>query len=177
MKQNEEGRATWTIVGVVAAVAVVVGLAYYVATGPPKDVRGHEDGGPGVGGPEAPPVGEVKVSVPFEQGGKVEWREETKPATSKDPVVDAVNRFFVASNIAPDARLVKTTRDGANLRLDFSNLFTRGYGTDDEQVLLEGIFRAVRDNSDAETVEFFEDGSPAQGLGNLELEGPQTVPR
>lgn len=172
MKTRVAGRSNLLLIAALAAIGGVLFLAYYVTQGPPKNVQPlpREDA-------PAPDEKNVKVPVPFEEDGKVGWREETRPRTNKDPVIEAINRFFATGDIAPDARLVNATRDGANLKLDFHGLFVRGYGTDNEKILLDGIFKAVRDNSDAETVEFYEDGRPAQGLGNLELEGPQPVPR
>jgi hypothetical protein len=172
MKTRVAGRSHWPLIAALAAIGGVLFLAYYVTQGPPKDVQPLPR-------KDAPAPGEknVKVPVPFEENGKVGWREEPKPRTEKDPVVDAINGFFASGNIAPDARLLKATMDGTNLKLDFHGLFVRGYGTDNEKILLDGILKAVRDNSSAESVEFFEDGRPAQGLGNLELEGPQPVPR
>ena len=172
MRTRDAGRSHWLLIAALAAIGGVLFLAYYVVYGPPKNVAPLPRD-------EHPQPGEktVRVPVPFEENGKVGWREETKPLTDKDPVVEAINRFFASGNIAPDARLVKATLDGTNLKLDFHGLFVRGYGTDNEKILLDGIFKAVRDNSKAETVEFFEEGRPIQGLGNLELEGPQPVQR
>lgn len=175
MRTKDAGSALWTIVAIVVAVTVLAGIAYYVMNGPPKDVpRKGESASPST--QTESPDG-IRITIPDGSKGKLEWKEELVEPTGGDPVVEAVNRFLVLSNIAPEARLVKATRDGKNLKLNFSGLFGRGYGTDNEGILLEGIMLAVKKNSDAETVEFFEDGSPAQGLGNLELEGPQPVIR
>lgn len=175
MRTKDAGNALWTIVAIVVAVAVLAGIAYYVMNGPPKDVL--RKGEIHVPANDSKGSDKIRITIPDGSSGKLEWEEEVVKATGEDPVVEAVNRFLVESTIAPEARLVKAIRDGKNLKLNFSGLFGRGYGTDNEGILLEGIMLAVKKNSDAETVEFFEDGSPAQGLGNLELEGPQPVPR
>lgn len=172
MKTKDAGKSYWLLIAALAAIGGLLFLAYYVTQGPPKDIQSVQQQKQ-----SKPNEKTVRVPVPFEQNGKVGWRDEPAPLTNNDPVVEAVNRFLVSGNIAPNARLVKATLDGTNLKLDFHGLFVRGYGTDNEKILLDGIFKAVRDNSNAETVEFFEDGRPAQGLGNLELEGPQPVPR
>jgi hypothetical protein len=175
MRTKDAGSALWTIVAIVVAVAVLAGIAYYVMNGPPKEVPRKEE----IHLPtkESERLDGIRITIPDGSSGELRWKEEVVQSTGDDPVVEAVNRFLIKSNIAPDARLVKATRDGKNLKLNFSGLFGRGYGTDNEGILLEGIMLAVKKNSDAETVEFFEDGSPAQGLGNLELEGPQPVLR
>ncbi len=159
------------------ALALFFGLFIYAKTGPPSRL---EPATPEVQKPDenGVPAQLLTVKVPLVSvvGGETQWSvEDVEIAPGADPVLEAVNGFLQRSKIAPDARLLEIRLRTGGAELEFRNLFERGYGTDNDSTILEGVLRAVRENSELETVIFWQDGEPARTLGNLDVGGPQPV--
>lgn len=155
----------------------VAGFAWYVRNGP-EEMKKPEDSAPIMTPqpePETAPK-TVQVPVPKNESGKVVFEMQERPTTSgEDPVKMAVSDFLRTTNIASDARVLSVKYDGDNLILDTTKLFDRGYGTDDEHTLFDGIVRAVAGNSKVKTLTFLSDGKPVDALGNIEIDGPIKV--
>lgn len=165
------------LIGIFLALAIFGGLAYYVVMGPPSTIKKGEVTSEAVKTENSEGTKQI-VSVPEAKPGQgeVEFTSSSREVNSKeDPVVFAINEFLKATKISGNAKLSSAIVNGDNVVLDFDGMFVRGYGTDDEQTLIEGILKAVRDNSKAKTATFMERGKPARSLGNIELDGPQSV--
>jgi hypothetical protein len=161
----------WFLAG--AALALFLVLFWYVKVGPPSDLKPKDQNlSPQ---PPAPKSYAFIPKVTF-QDGEPHWelhKEEIQ--NNADPLLEAINRFLKESGIAPKAKLTAVRARGKQAELYFENLFEQSYGTDNDSLLLEGIFKAIKENSSFETVFFLESGKPAQTLGNLDVEGPQKI--
>jgi hypothetical protein len=157
------------ILGVVAAL-LLVGLIYYTQRGPaptydpnnPPDVKAEK--------------AESKYQATFYKDGNLVTEERTL-ATGEDAVVMSVNDALASiPAVAPESRLVETTREGDTLELKFTSNFTQTYGTDDESNVIKAIMKAVDANSTAEMVVFLTvNGQAIETLGSIDLVGPQSV--
>ncbi|MEO7454508.1 MAG: hypothetical protein ABIV13_07070, partial [Fimbriimonadales bacterium] len=122
------------ILGVVAAM-LLVGLIYYTQRGPSPTYD-----------PNSPPdvkaeTAEQKYQATFYRDGKL-VTEERKLAEGEDAVVQSVNDALASiPAVAPESRLVETSRDGDTLALKFTSNFTQTYGTDDESNVIQAIMK------------------------------------
>ncbi|MEM4408302.1 MAG: GerMN domain-containing protein [Candidatus Caldarchaeum sp.] len=161
----------WFLAG--AALAIFFALFWYVRVGPPNTLQPKSQD-------SVAKTSTFKhyARVPYLtiEDGEPRWtirEEEISPKADK--LQEAINRFLEESAIAPKAELTSVQVRGNQVELYFENLFEKSYGTDNDSLLLEGIFKAIKENSHYGTVVFLENGKPAQTLGNLDVEGPQKV--
>ncbi len=155
------------------ALALFFVLFWYVKMGPPSTLPPKDQKAP----PETPTAKSYAYipKLTF-QDGEPRWdllKEEIREGAN--PLQEAINRFLKESGIAPQAKLIDIRARGKQVELNFENLFEKSYGTDNDSLLLEGIFKALKENSTFETALFMESGKPAQTLGNLDVEGPQKI--
>lgn len=172
MSKRDTPSATPLVILGLVALAVFLGLVYYVRSGPspkydrnnPPDVQAQQNGDA------------VGYTAAVWKDGKLVQEERTAPKGT-DIVVAAVNDALGSiSAVQPEARLVETEREGDNLKLKFTTNFNQTYGSDDERNILTAIMKAVSLNSDAENVVFETvNGDQIQTLGSGDLVGPQSV--
>jgi hypothetical protein len=172
VSKRDTPSATPLIILGVVALAVFLGLVYYVRSGPsprydsdnPPDIQA-ELNGDAVG----------YTAVVWKNGRLVE--EERTAPKGTDIVVASVNSALESiPAVQPEARLEETERDGKNLKLKFTTNFNQTYGTDDERSIITAVMKAVSLNSDAENVVFETiNGDQIETLGSGDLVGPQSV--
>lgn len=172
MSKRDTPSATPLVILGVIALAVFLGLVYYVRSGPspkydrnnPPDVQAEKNGDA------------VGYTAAVWKDGKLVQEERTAPKGT-DIVVASVNDALASiPAVQPEAKLVETEQDGKNLKLKFTTNFIQTYGTDDERDILTAIMKAVSLNSDAESVVFETvNGEQIETLGSGDLVGPQSV--
>ena len=181
-RKQKQGFPVLPVLFVIALVCFA-GLWWYVVYGPPAGFQPTSKGGGEELNGEITKTEESKIEidvpVPKGEDGKVVWESQPEEVEEGvDPVVSAVNAFLKLPNvsqIAPNAKCVVVKYVGGNAELHFENLFGRGYGTDNEKTLIDGIIKSVAKNSNVRTVTFYQNGKAVTALGNLEIEGPQPV--
>ncbi len=173
-KKKRNSSLPWIITFCVIGVA---SLAWYVKSGP-EEMKSPENAAPIMtvqpNPTEKKPT--IQVPVPKNDNGNVVFEMKPKEADiGTDIVVESVNAFLKSSKIATEAKVISAKYEGDHLILDTTKLFDRGYGTDDEHTLFDGIVKAVSANSKVKTLEFLSNGSPVSSLGNIEFNGPIKV--
>ncbi|MDQ2986250.1 MAG: hypothetical protein M3R13_05950 [Armatimonadota bacterium] len=169
-RRETPGAAPLLVLGAIA-LALLVGLIYYVQRGPgprynpqsPPDVQAEKNK-------------EITYQATVYRDGKLVVEKGTAPSGS-DPVVESVNGVLESiPAVPPEARLSETERNGSTLTLKFTSNFDQTYGTDDESNVISGIMKAVDLNSDADTVVFETvTGKPIESLGSVDITGPQSI--
>ncbi|MCX7799351.1 MAG: GerMN domain-containing protein [Fimbriimonadales bacterium] len=170
-RKSGEGGSRIYLGILVAGLAVLAAVAAYVQLAPakrvPPEMRRPEAGRPG-------PAREVQVPQPRFEDGELKFDSKslmTKPG--EDPAVAALNGFLRASRIAPqEARCVAVRREGDVAVLDFSAPFAQTYGSEDEQALLAGIAKTLRQFPGIQRFRLAVDGKPLDSLGNIDLSEP-----
>ncbi len=61
--------------------------------------------------------------------------------------------------------------------IDFNSDIMAGYGTEDEQMIINGILKTMGSFPDVKAVRILVDGEPVETLGNIEIQNPQPVLR
>jgi hypothetical protein len=172
VSKRDTPSATPLIILGLVALAVFIGLVYYVRSGPspkydpknPPDVQAQQNGDA------------VGYTAAVWKEGKLVEEERTAPKGT-DIVVASVNDALESiTAVQPEARLMETEMEGKNLKLKFTSNFNQTYGTDDERNIMTAVMKAVSLNSDAETVVFETvNGDQIETLGSGDLVGPQSV--
>lgn len=93
-----------------------------------------------------------------------------------DPKVFVVNEFLNLTEIAPAGSklLGVDVRDGVAY-LDFNREFDSTYGSQEEQVLVNGILALMAQFPGVERVQIQIQGEPMETMGHLDLSEPQPV--
>ncbi len=137
---------------------------------PKIDIKSHRVGSE---------ASEVLVFAPKANGDSVSF-ESSKVAVpvGEDPHVFAVNEFLRISQIVePSAKLLSVSVEDGIAKLSFNAAFEGGYGSGDEQVLIEGLTRSLGQFNDVTKFEILVDGKPLDSLGSVELAGGLDVRR
>lgn len=113
----------------------------------------------------------VLVYSPRATGNSVTWEHrEVAVPPSQDPKVFAVNEFLHSTKIVePNARLLAVDVEDGVAKLSFNAAFASGYGTGDEQVLLDGLRRSMGQFSEVKRLAILVDGQELESLGNVDL--------
>ncbi|MBS1707481.1 MAG: GerMN domain-containing protein [Armatimonadetes bacterium] len=95
-----------------------------------------------------------------------------------DPHVFAVNDYISQIKAVPQEARVKSVvvKDGV-AEIDFTAALRHGYGTEDEQMLVEGVCRVMGQFKDVTHVRFLLEGQPVDTLGGADLRQPLAVTR
>jgi len=126
---------------------------------------------------------------PFEKQTRVAvvspvWHGTTLDFTSRgasvpsgvDPKVYAVNEFLSGTKIAdPAARLLSVDIRHGVASLYFNGAMEQTFGTDDENVILNGLLATMAQFSEVQKVDFFANGKKIDSFGNVDLSEPQPV--
>jgi hypothetical protein len=177
---NRSTKGLWLLL--VAGVAVVGAFGAYVKFGPGAQVPANErrlDGNaqkpsPRVDVSSKPEHGSVTIFHPkFAETGDLSFTTSSADVPSgEDARVFAVNQFLMDSNIAPaGARLLGIDVHDRVATLSFNSAFFSGYGTMDEQALVEGLRKTLGQFKEIEELDFRNQGRKAETLGNIELAG------
>lgn len=176
MKNKTKGKGSKApLIVAVACMAVVGGLAAYIARSPAKTVPADQRRVEQQVSPK-----DVKVYTPsYSDKGDLKLDPKTEPvAKNQDAHVEAVNRYLDQLKMVPkDARALTCQISGTVATLDFSPAFETTYGTEDEQTVLKGVLTAMGQFKDVKQVKFTVAGRTLDTLGNVDLTVPQDVLR
>jgi hypothetical protein len=114
----------------------------------------------------------------FDQKGdlKLEGKETSQDPKSKNSRVAVINAYLAKIPAVPkDARLLDMRMEGSTALLTFSAAIEAGYGTEDEQALVNGILATLAQFPDVRQARFMVEGKPLSSLGNIDLSQPQEV--
>lgn len=184
-QRNSNGLA---IVVIVLSLSTLAALGYYAVQPmmkriPPDEARqtGKQNQNP----PQdlditiKPKANDLRVRVlsPHYQGGELSFiATETDVPKGEDPHVFAVNEYLSKVKAVPqDGRLKSCQVSNGVATADFTPALQSGYGTEDEQTVVNGILAAFGAFDDVKYVRFLVDGQPIDTLGNIELKDPQPV--
>lgn len=175
-KKKRNFTAPVAVLGVCAA--LVGGLTYYVAAGPgrqvPDELKRPDKAEQDKGGPTE---GVTVLKPKFEKDGSLGFDKRTHtPSPGQDPMVAAVNEYLKGVPAVPkDAQLLSAKVEGGIAMLNFNTAFASGYGTEDEQAIVNGVLASMAQFPGVSQVQFMVDGKPLDSLGNIDLSGPQPV--
>lgn len=164
---------TGPVLAIIVCSAVFGAAAYAVVTGGLRQVPSEL----------SRQTGEAKKTTTeytprFDQKGdlKLDGKETTKDPKSKDSRVSAINAYLAKIPAVPkDARLLDMRMEGSTALLNFSAAIEAGYGTEDEQALVNGILATLAQFPDVRQARFMVEGKPLNSLGNIDLSQPQEV--
>lgn len=163
-------------VGVIAICAMLfLGLVAYIKLTPADRIPADQlrDRSP------AASVPQVRLLTPKFIGDELRFdaTQSSAPAGA-NPMVYAVNEFLGHVKAVPNgARATAVTVKDGLATLDFSGAFAQTYGTEDEQVILNGILTVMGQFSEVRSVQITVVGRPIETLGNVEIMDPQPVIR
>lgn len=118
----------------------------------------------------------TELTPKYEDGDlKFDRKEGSSPAGS-DAKVQVVNDYLDKIPAVPkEAQLIDVKMEGATAVLNFNDAFRSGYGTEDEQIIVEGILTTLSQFAEVQNVLFKINGQPLDSLGNIDLSQPQSV--
>lgn len=95
-----------------------------------------------------------------------------------DPKMFTVNDYISQIKAVPQEARVKSVSvaDGV-ATIDFTSALQHGYGTEDEQMIVDGICRVMSQFKDVKWVKFTVEGQTIDTLGNIDLSHPLVVGR
>lgn len=157
-----------------AAVAVLGGLTVFAMNSPrqiPEDLAKKEK-------KENQGSKVTELTPKYEDGDlKFDRKEGNSPAGS-DGKVQVVNDYLDKIPAVPkEAQLIDVKMEGTTAVLNFNDAFRSGYGTEDEQIIVQGILTALAQFPEVQNVLFKINGQPLDSLGNIDLSQPQSVMR
>ncbi len=175
MSTRKRGGTAWKGALLLVLTLITAGLVLYVKYGLPGWKPTPESASTQQPATTSKPPLQVTVPVAKANEGTIEWSTTTvQGIEGEDPVVTAVNTFLASTSIVPEqARLLSVSYEGGVIALHFSPEFAATYGTDDENTLLRGIFRAVQENSNAKAIRFLAGEKQIETLGGYDLTGEQ----
>ncbi|MCG9894946.1 MAG: GerMN domain-containing protein [Fimbriimonadaceae bacterium] len=123
--------------------------------------------------------GRVSTLAPKFENGDLTFDRQTEPVSpTVDPVVQVVNDFLRRVPAVPKEAVLKSAKISSGLvELDFNQAFQTGYGTEDEQVIVNGILTALAQFQNIDRAQFLVEGKALDALSNIDLTEPQPVIR
>ncbi|MCH7903019.1 MAG: GerMN domain-containing protein [Armatimonadetes bacterium] len=168
MTRTNSGKSPVGVVLVLAAV-VVLGIAAYVKFAPADEIPREE---------ETLVDGSVTLVIPT-YDEKLDFSSEpVKVPEGVDQTVFAVNLFLDQLDVVPsDAVAEKIELNNGIASVYFSSEFRRSYGTEDEQILVNGLLVTLGQFPEIEFAKFYAGGRPLETFGNIDLTDPLPVIR
>ncbi len=175
--KNPIARLAWPLL--LVSVVATGALAHYVLNSPKTPVEPPPSVRQKLADKAATPRESVRVPTPIYQDDTLRFKSETRKTTAGvDPRVEAVNAFLAQVKAVPrDARLVSVKVSNGTATLDFTDAFRQTYGTEDEQVVLNGLLETLKQFEEIRYVRLTAGGEPIDSLGNVDLTEVQPVPR
>jgi hypothetical protein len=187
---NPKGPTTKTLLIVaLCGVAIVGSLAAYVKLTPADRVPENQRRAETPAKPRVEPnidvsvqkasEGRVYVFEPHFDGNDLKFNTRIVDVPSDTPPeVFALTSFLEASRIPdPNTRVLGVDVRAGLAAVSFNSAFAGGYGTTDEQVLIEGIRRVLGQFPAINEFELYIDGTKMETLGSVELNEPMPVIR
>ena len=140
-----------------------------------KKTEGDNPGNTGIG-----KTTKISVMTPiYSQGGELSFKTTEKEVPEKaDKYVFAINEFLSAAKVTETAAKATTAVvRGKVLYIEFTDAFATGYGTEDEETLVNGVCRVAGQFKEVNEVQFMSGGKPINTLGSVDLSSPLSVQR
>lgn len=120
---------------------------------------------------------QVKTLTPRFQGDELKFDQSSAtPPAGVDPKVWAVNQYLGTLQAVPkDAKALSCKVDNLTATLDFNQAILAGYGTSDEQALVNGILTVMSQFKDVKAVKVTVEGQSVETFGNIDLTEAQPV--
>lgn len=97
-------------------------------------------------------------------------------APADDAIAYVLNDYLTSiPSVTSIEPVLWTKKDGSTLIVEFDPDFVRGYGTEEEMVIVNGILASVSQFDGIQQVAFNSEGKPVDSLGNISLLEPQPV--
>ena len=183
-KKNTNGVA---IAVIILGVTTLGALGYYVAqpnaNKVPKDelrtTSQHEPPKIEITVPPEKQDSEVTVLTPtFDADGLRFSKQTAEVPHGEDPYVFAVNKYLEQIPAVPkEARLLSCEVDQGVATANFNSTLMAGYGTEDEQMVVNGILATFGTFKEIKSVRILLEGENVETLGNIEIKNPQPVIR
>ncbi len=170
-------RFVWALLMV--AVVALGAMAGYVVLTPSPVKRGDNEAPLPVEKTAKQTEREVEVLTPRFVGRELRFEARSQtPPQGEDARVFAVNAFLDRVAAAPrQARATSCAVKDGLATVNFTAEFDQTYGTDDEQVIVNGVLTALGQFPDIQTALFQVEGRPLETLGNIDLTEAQAVIR
>ncbi len=118
------------------------------------------------------------LSPEFSGDEMVFTRQQVDVPAGVDPHSFVVNSYLEKIPAVPkEARVISVTVKDGIAEANFNESLRAGYGTEDEQMIVNGILASLGAFPDIKAVRILIDGSPVETLGNIEIKDPQPVIR
>ena len=167
MTQSNSGRSLAGVVLVLAAV-VVLGIAAYVKFAPADEIPVEE---------ETLVDGSVTLVIPTYDENLDFRSEPVKVPEGVDQTVFAVNLFLDQLDDVGSGGVERIELNNGIASVYFSSEFRRSYGTEDEQILVNGLLVTLGQFPEIDFVKFYAGGRPLETFGNIDLTDPLPVIR
>lgn len=166
-------RSKKPIVAILGALIVLGGVTAYALMSPrqiPQELSRHQE--------KEKPRQVTQLTPKYDTGNLTfEESKATAPAGT-DPMVQVINDYLAKVPAVPkEAKLLDVKMDGPTAVLNFNSAFRAGYGTEDEQIIVQGVLSSLAQFSEVQNVLFRIEGQPLESLGNIDLSEPQPVAR
>lgn len=122
----------------------------------------------------------IKVVIPkYNDKGDLSFSNSIATVPDKENrYLFAINAFLKAAKVTePKAKAISAVVRGKVLFIEFNEAFATGYGTEDEETLVNGVCRSAGQFSEVNQVQFMFNGKPLETLGSVELSSPLSVTR
>ena len=167
MTQSNSGRSLAGVVLVLAAV-VVLGIAAYVKFAPADEIPVEE---------ETLVDGSVTLVIPTYDENLDFRSEPVKVPEGVDQTVFAVNLFLDQLDDVGSGGVERIELNNGIASVYFSSEFRRSYGTEDEQILVNGLLVTLGQFPEIDFVKFYAGARPLETFGNIDLTDPLPVIR
>lgn len=167
MTRTNSGRSLAGVVLILAAV-VVLGILAYVKFAPADEIPGEE---------ETVVDGSVTLVIPTYDENLDFDSEPVEVPEGADQILFVVNLFLGRFDDAGAGAVDRIEVESGIASVYFSSEFRRSYGTEDEQILVNGLLVTLGQFPEVEFVKFYAGGRPLETFGNIDLTDPLPVIR
>lgn len=103
-------------------------------------------------------------------------KEDKTPPAGVEPMAWTIDQYLRTLTAVPkEAHVLGVTVDNYVATVDFSKEIEAGYGTTDEQTLVNGVLTVMSQFKDVNAVKFTVEGKAIETFGNIDLTEPQRV--
>lgn len=168
-----KSRSKKPIAAILGALIVLAGVTSYALLSPrqiPQELSRNQ---------QIEKPRQVTQLTPKYDTGNLTFEESKAVAPAGvDPMVQVINDYLAKVPAVPkEAKLLDVKMEGPTAVLNFNSAFRAGYGTEDEQIIVQGVLSSLAQFSEVQNVLFKIEGQPLESLGNIDLSEPQPVTR
>ncbi len=164
-------RSKKPIAAIIGALVVLGGVTAYALISPrqiPEELTKNQE----------KPRQVTQLTPKYDTGNLTFEESQAVAPAGADPMIQVVNDYLARIPAVPkEAKLLDVKMDGPTAVLNFNSAFRAGYGTEDEQIIVQGILTSLAQFSEVQNVLFKIEGQPLESIGNIDLSEPQPVTR